>query len=346
MTLRRRVVALSGLAVAVAVAVVSIATYVLVRNELLDRVDSELRKDATETATFPLLSSGRWRLATGGPGTDRGHAALVPAHGSRAKGAPKLTPRLFLPSGPLGGHTIYAQLVDEHGRVIRPRGPRTDLGALATAIAVARGQREPTFTDARTHGLHLRVYTAPLGRGEAIQVARPLDDVDATLSQLRVILLLVSLGGVVLAGGLGYAVSRAAVAPVERLRRAAQQVASTRDLGRRIQAGGGELGALAASFNSMLEALQGALDAQRQLVADASHELRTPLAILRTNVEVMAQADLLSEDERRALLADVLDQLEELTALVGDLIELARDPEHSGEPPEDVRLDRVVASVV
>ncbi len=99
----------------------------------------------------------------------------------------------------------------------------------------------------------------------------------------------------------------------------------------------------------MIERLQGsrtALDesvrAQRQLVADASHELRTPITSLRTNIEVLMAGDALADDDRHRLLADVLEQSEELSALIGDVIELAR-----GDLPitsaEDVRLDRVVA---
>ena len=156
-----------------------------------------------------------------------------------------------------------------------------------------------------------------------------------------------SAGGIGLAGALGYLVSRAAVAPVERLRRAAEQVATTRDLSRRIEAAGSdELAALARSFNLMLNALESSLDAQRQLVADASHELRTPLASLRTNIEVLSRSDLIGDGERRALLVDVIDQLEELTELVGDLVELARDAEHEQEPAELVRLDLVVADAI
>ena len=173
--------------------------------------------------------------------------------------------------------------------MIRPKGPRTDLPAIAEAREVAAGDREPYFSETEIGGSHLRVYTAQTEPGRAIQVARPLDEVDDTLSQLAVVLALVSLGGIALAGVLGYFVSRAAVAPVERLRRAAEQVATTRDLSRRIDVGGtDELAALAASFNLMLNALDESLDAQRQLVADASHELRTPLASLRTNIEVLS----------------------------------------------------------
>jgi two-component system sensor histidine kinase MprB len=109
-----------------------------------------------------------------------------------------------------------------------------------------------------------------------------------------------------------------------------------------------EVGQLATRFNRMLDRLEGsrsALDesvrAQRQLVADASHELRTPVTSLRTNIEVLLQGGELSDEDRNRLLRDVVEQSEELSQLVGDLIELAR-----GDQPisnaEDVRLDRVV----
>ena len=97
----------------------------------------------------------------------------------------------------------------------------------------------------------------------------------------------------------------------------------------------------------MLDRLEGsraALDesvrAQRQLVADASHELRTPVTSLRTNIEVLLAGGELDDDERRRLLADVVEQSEELTALVADLIELARG-DQPGFATEDMRLDRI-----
>ena len=287
MSFRRRVVLLSGLAVAVAVAGVSILTYLLVRNELRDRVDTELRRDVTETFDVPLLSSSDPPRLEIRRSTDGGRSELVPASGTGANAAV----RLYLPPGPLGGRSLYAQLVDADGPVIRPRGPRTNLPAVAEARAVAAGDRAPYFSETQVGGSHLRVYTAQTEPGRAIQVARSLDEVDDTLSQLAVILALASLGGIALAGALGFFVSRAVVAPVERLRRAAEEVASTRDLSRRIDASGGdEIAALAGSFNQMLNALDDSLDAQRQLVADASHELRTPLASLRTNIEVLTHA--------------------------------------------------------
>jgi two-component system sensor histidine kinase MprB len=150
-----------------------------------------------------------------------------------------------------------------------------------------------------------------------------------------------------LAAGLGYIVSRAALSPVARLSAAAEQVAATHDLSRRIDPGGGdELGRLAESFNSMLTELEASLGAQRQLVADASHELRTPLTSLRTNIEVLASSEHLPEEQRERLLADVIGQLGELTALVGDLVDLARGAEPRDQPPARLRLDLLVETAV
>jgi two-component system sensor histidine kinase MprB len=95
----------------------------------------------------------------------------------------------------------------------------------------------------------------------------------------------------------------------------------------------------------MLAALESSTKAQRQLVADASHELRTPITSIRTNMELLASGAELEPGERDRLLADVRDQLEELTTTVNDLVELARD----GERPAgfgEVRLDQVVRACV
>jgi two-component system sensor histidine kinase MprB len=106
-----------------------------------------------------------------------------------------------------------------------------------------------------------------------------------------------------------------------------------------------EIGRLATSFNEMLGALETSVTAQRQLVADASHELRTPLTSIRTNIDLLASGAELRPEDRRQILTDVRDQLEELTTIVNDLVELARDGEQAVELRE-VRLDTVVGSSV
>jgi two-component system, OmpR family, sensor histidine kinase MprB len=191
------------------------------------------------------------------------------------------------------------------------------------------------------------VYTRAIGDRQALQVARPVDEVDSTISRVGWILGGVGLGGVGLAAALGLVVTRTATRPLRELSEAADHVARTRDLSRRIDAeGDDDLSRLASSFNTMLEALERSMAAQHQLVADASHELRTPLTSVRTNIEVLASSNGMPEDERERVLASTTQQLEELSRLVGDLVDLARDPDAAEEPSEPVRLDMLVSEVV
>ena len=136
------------------------------------------------------------------------------------------------------------------------------------------------------------------------------------------------------------------LAPVQRLTRAAEDVSQTGDLSQRIDVDGkDELSRLASTFNTMLGALEDSARSQRQLVSDASHELRTPLTSLRTNIEVLARDEALPAGEREQLLRDVTEQLTEMTALVAELVELARGDQAPVEP-EDVRLDLVTADAI
>src|SRR4029077_1218751 len=125
-----------------------------------------------------------------------------------------------------------------------------------------------------------------------------------------------------------------------------EDVGQTADLTRRVKDGRrDELGRLTASFNRLLEALEESQRTQQQLVPGAPHELRTPLTSLRTNVEVLRRVEELSPGEREQLLTDVVDQTDELTGLVSDLVELARGKEHDTDA-EELFLDEVVADVV
>lgn len=104
--------------------------------------------------------------------------------------------------------------------------------------------------------------------------------------------------------------------------------------------GDDELSSLARSFNAMLDALERSAKSQKRLVADASHELRTPLTALRTNIELLMRGDLPQEVHKEVSRA-VVSGLEELTALVSDVVELARD-EEPAVLVESVRLDELV----
>ncbi len=237
-----------------------------------------------------------------------------------------------------GGGAV--QFLDASGNVIRDIGLPVD----DRVRAVARGA-DGFYTDEDVEGYHLRVLTIPLQEGGAAQLERPLTDTDNALHRIGLAIFLVGGSGVALAAALAAAVATAALRPVKRLTQAAEHVAGTRDLSARIDTSGAdELARLATSFNAMLAALEESAGAQRRLVADASHELRTPLTSLRTNLELLAEGRL-PDAEREAALGDAIGQIGELTALVGDLVELARGQERRLQT-EEVRLDELAATVV
>jgi two-component system, OmpR family, sensor histidine kinase MprB len=255
--------------------------------------------------------------------------------------------RVVLPAQKLGGATGYAQLVQSNGQVLRSDGTGSGLPITAATRAVAAGRHPAFLSDATVAGTHVRVLTehAPLAGG-VLQVALPLTDVDTTLAHLELVLAVVSLGGIALAAALGLLVSRAALVPVRRLTGAAEEVARTQDLGHRIPVGDGdELGRLAASFNTMLAALERSRLAQRQLVSDASHELRTPLTSVRANLDALAMGARLPERDRARVIAAARAQLSELTVLVGDLVDLS-NTEIDALEVEAVRLDLAAAGAV
>lgn len=251
------------------------------------------------------------------------------------------------PPPPVGSDGGYAQLVSANGEVALPSGGTFTLPVDVEVLAVASGSA-PGFTrDVDIEDLHLRVLTARAtpDRSVAIMIARSLAETDQALARIRLLLLVIALAGVGGAAGLGWAVARSALIPVARLSKAADEIAATGDLHRRLPSGDDELGRLGARFNGMLDALQSSLDAQRALVADASHELRTPLTSLRTNIEVFARARTLPAEERAQMLRDITAQIEGLSRLVNDLIDLARGSEPD-EHREDVRLDELVTRAV
>ena len=249
--------------------------------------------------------------------------------------------------------TGYQQLVATDGTVVARSVPAVTLPITDATLRLARQGGARFFRTARVNGIHLRVLTEPFGPGRAIELAQPMTETDKLLNRLMRVRVLVGLAGIALAALFGGMVAGAAVRPLRRLTRAAEHVAETRDLSERIEpTGEDEIGRLAVSFNAMLDALErsmNALDAsvhaQRQLVADASHELRTPVTSLRTNIEILQRAERMDPHERRQLLNDVVQQIEELTLLMTDLIDLARGEEPQ-ESAEDVRVDVLVGEVV
>jgi two-component system, OmpR family, sensor histidine kinase MprB len=319
-TLRARIAAAAGLAVALAVIAAAAAVYLGVRGQLRGEVDESLR-ERTEAVVH-----------IGGP---RG---LAPPRGG-PPGLPRPRPE------PFGGPEGYVQLVLPDGRAVARPGGEGALPVEERAREVAADGSGSYLTDMTVDGVHLRVLTQALPRAGALQVARPLDEIDRQLDRVLLVLLFVGAGGVALGAGLGALVARTALAPIERFTRRTEQLAADPDPAERMEVGGGEeLARLARSFNATLDSLERSVEAQRQLVADASHELRTPIASLRANIQTLGEADRLPAVEREALRADVVGELDELTALVADVVELARGAA-PGELNGEVRVDQIVEAV-
>ena len=319
MSLRARLVIAAAVAAALAAVGVAVFAYDATGNELRDNVDETLQDRADQ---------------------------LVVLREGRRPGAPDR-----LPPPALGAAGGFAQVVNATGDVQASSGAGGPLPVSSGAQAVASGERASFFTSIDVEDTKVRVLTVPWTRGTALQIARPLDEVDDVLGGLRGLLFGAAAVGVLVAAGLALLAARATLRPVHRLTETVEDVTATGDLSRRVNAdevglgGDDELSRLASSFNAMLAALDDSLTAQRRLVADASHELRTPITSLRTNIEVLGRESELDAVDRERLRRDIDSQLVELSALVGGVIDLARG-EEPVEQIEHVRLHDVVAEAV
>jgi len=295
-SLASRVTLLTTIAVGLAVAFVALGAYVTVRMQMQSTLDQSLVERARSTAAAPTLTftSGEevpaWALVA----TDV-RIALVNS----------------------AGNTNPKILAEE---TLRPGEPE---------IAVARGEEKTSIRTVRTDGEAYRMVAVNYGDGVALVLAQSLESQQQVLSRLGVVMLLFGVAGVIAASMAGWMVAVNGLRPVRLLTSRVERIARTEDLTPIPVEGADEVARLATAFNQMLRAVSASRDLQRQLVADAGHELRTPLTSMRTNIDLLAQADAagttLPPGARAEVMADVRAQMEELTTLIGDLVELARD---------------------
>jgi two-component system, OmpR family, sensor histidine kinase MprB len=335
---RSRVAALTASAVAVAVIIAAVSSYLAVSHQLFSQVNRSLEADAAT-----LQNSGRPvgngticypdRVITQIENVDGDGIQFFDSQGTILQSCDAVS------DGPaVGGQP----LINPNKR------------ALAVAASALNANRIGNwiFQDVTVQGVPYRVLTMALGvsaqtgNGVAVQIAHPLSETRSTLNELRLVLSIVALLSIALAVGLGLSVAGVTIRPVKRLTAAAEHVAATQDLDAQIyEEGDDELARLAHAFNAMLEALAASRRQQAQLISDAGHELRTPLTSLRTNIEVLMRVRELPAADREELLGDVQAQLDELTTLVGDVVDLARQDEVQVEPTE-IRLDELVERAV
>ena len=222
MTFRRRIVVLAASAVAAAIALASVITFVVVRHDLRADVDASLRGLRPK-----VVFVSRTSAAPAHPGEEAGKSSADPGDVFEAQ----------LPPTALGGSAGLVQATLPNGDVIRS-ATGTSLPATAAVHEVASGKVHESVRDQTVHGMHWRVLTTRGPDGTTLQIGKPLTEVDDTLGRLRWILLAVTVGGVGLASGLGVGVSRAATRPLGRLTAAAERVTATGDLHHRIDADG------------------------------------------------------------------------------------------------------------
>ncbi|HEY5286107.1 MAG TPA: HAMP domain-containing sensor histidine kinase [Solirubrobacteraceae bacterium] len=350
MTLRARIAAVAGLAVALAVLVAAAGLYVAVRSDLRGEVDKSLHQRAaaflppapTASQPGPEGDSGLPGESTPGGHSQRGAAPPQPGNHDHDGFPNSVEP------APLGGPSGYVQFLAPDGAVHLPggQGSSTTIPLSASDEAIAHSGKGQSLSDRSVKGVRLRVLTLGTGARGAVLVARPLTEVNNELSRLLLILVVVGVVGIALAAALGALVARAALAPIARFTQRTETIAGGLDPSQRLPEGGrDELARLAASFNATLDALQRSVESQRNLVADAGHELRTPIASLRANIQVLSEAERLPLEDQASLRADILGELDELTRLVGDVVELARGTEPKGEL-YDVALDEIVRATV
>ena len=353
MTLRKRIAAVAGVAVALTVVSAAFIVYFAVRSNLRGEVE-----DSLAARVEPLRGPVRLGPPPDGPGHERpGGPSGPPRPLDRGPGEPPPGEgRLLRPGGRFGpqpgaerfgGAGGYIQLISPDGRVARPPGQTANLPVEPWARRIATEGQGSSFRDMDVDGVHLRVLTSGLGDRGAVQVARPLTEVDSVLRRVLVVLVAVGIGGIAMAALLGAVVARTALAPIARFTRRTEAIAGAPDISERMEvAGSDELSRLAQSFNRTLDALESAVESQRQLVADASHELRTPIASLRANIQTLDEADRLPREELESLRADIVAELDELTALVADIVELARGAGPGDDELDDIALHELVGALV
>jgi two-component system sensor histidine kinase MprB len=312
-SLASRVTLLTTVAVGFAVSVVAFAAYATVRTQTLGALDDSLRSRAYTAAKTNTLD------------------ALA---------------QQSVPSWSL----VRITFIDATSEAVKvyPAGANGAFGIGGHEVAVARGVEDGSARTVWSQGERWRVVAVNAGDGRALVLAQSLQPTDRMLDRLGLVMLLFGIAGMIVAGLAGWGVARNGLRPVRRLTAAVEDIARTQQLDPIPIEGSDEVARLAQSFNEMLHALSASQQRQRQLVADAGHELRTPLTSLRTNLDLLVQADAssgLSPENRAELLDDVRAQINEMTNLIGDLVELARD-EPVSPTVEPVELTAVLGQAV
>jgi two-component system OmpR family sensor kinase len=300
LTLRVRLVALLVLLLLVALTLTGIATSVVMRRQLMDSTDRDLRAAAVPTASQVLakLLNGR------GGGIPTNYAVwFMPTDGG--------TPLKVNPTGEQLVPDIPNLTLDD---------PRVQNGTLFTVQSTDSAMR-------------WRVMPGQLRDGSAtFAVAVPLRGVDTTVQRMLVFATLIGLAVIASCALLGWYGVRRAFRPLTQIEDTAAAIAAG-DLTRRIPepTAKDEVTSLSRSLNAMLAHIEQSFavreaseERMRQFVADASHELRTPLAAVRGYAELFRQGAVTEPEDVAGTMRRIEDEAIRMGGLVDDLLLLTR----------------------
>ena len=320
MKLRTRFLIATSVIVFLTVSVLSVAIYATVSKHLLSEVDNTL--DARVVA---IAESIRPRN-NAAPGNRRQRNPLEEA----------LLPIRF---------DTVTQVIDPRGNVVIALG-QVDLpisNDVFEMVANPLAQRMRITT--KIDGVPYRILSVPILRGGALQLGKDISDIESAKDGILLWLFVLGLLAIAASGSAGWFIARRTARPIQKLAAAAEHIAATRELTTTLDiSGDAEIEQLATSFNTMLVALRLSREQQQQLVQDASHELRTPLTSLRANSELLERENLDTET-KNLILRDIRAEVDELTALTGELSSLASD-QRLIEQLQIVNLGEAVEEVV
>jgi two-component system OmpR family sensor kinase len=212
--------------------------------------------------------------------------------------------------------TIWVQLADANGNVLARSNN------LGDQILPAVSGRGPTTASGGTLRI-LPYYFEANGQTYQLTFAQSLSSVNSSLVSYGIAVLLIVVVFVTMATASVAIMIGRALSPVKRVTATAQGIASSSDLSRRVNYRGSkdEIGQLAATFDQMIEQIDGLMRSQRSFVADASHELRGPLTVIRGNLDLLKRN--LSEEDRSESITVLEAEMTRMTRIVNDLLVLA-----------------------
>ena len=317
LSIRAKLTAAFAAALLLVLALAGLFVYLRVSSQLTEALDDGLESRVNDVESLLARSEGR---------------------------PPKLTGGLF------EGEEGFAQILTPNGKVVAST-QQLQTGPAIDPAQVDQATDGPLVVDRDVPGLdaQARILAEPATFPKetyVIVAGASTGDRDEALAGIAGAFAIGAPLALLVASGLGYLLASRSLAPVDHMRRKADEITLERS-GERLPLprAEDEIHRLGETLNRMLDRIEASLERQRVFVADASHELRTPLAVLRAELE-LADRSQRTREELRAALRSAVEEVDRLSRLAEDLLVVARSDQ--GELPikrERVDLDELLSRV-